>query len=201
MNKHQIHFNKKFYIDKDKGYWISTTCPKIRAHAWVWINNRGSIPKGCHIHHKDGDKSNNSIENLELMAQSEHLKLHMLTPERRKQSKDAADKYRHLTKAWHASEEGRAWHKAHGIIAWSERKPITITCKVCNNQAQTKTYHQEFCSNSCKSKWRRDQGLDDIQKMCPSCNIEFMSNKYANTVYCSKPCARKKKQSKSIYSK
>lgn len=192
MEKHQIHFEKKFYLDKQKGYWISTTSPKIRAHVWVWINSRGSIPKGCHIHHRDGNKSNNSIENLELMSQSEHLKLHMITPERRKKSKETADKYRHLTKAWHASEEGRAWHKAHGILAWIERKEITITCKVCQKQAKTKTLHQQFCSNACKSKWRRDQGLDDIERKCPSCQTSFKCSKYSKTIYCSRACVFKK---------
>lgn len=124
------------------------------------------------------------------MAQSEHLKLHMLTPERRKKSKETADKYRHLTKAWHASEEGRAWHKAHGILGWIKKKEITVVCKCCKKEAKTKSYHQEFCTNACKSKWRRDQGLDNVQKICERCSTPFTLNKYAKTRYCGQDCVK-----------
>jgi hypothetical protein len=35
------------------------------------------LAKGEIVHHKDGDKWNNSPENLEIMSQSEHIKLHL----------------------------------------------------------------------------------------------------------------------------
>jgi hypothetical protein len=34
------------------------------------------IAKGEHVHHIDGDRSNNKLENLLLMTNSEHIKLH-----------------------------------------------------------------------------------------------------------------------------
>lgn len=45
-------------------------------HRKVWRESYGEIPKGFHIHHKDGNKLNNSIENLELVSISEHLSNH-----------------------------------------------------------------------------------------------------------------------------
>lgn len=36
----------------------------------------GPIPKGFIIHHKDGDKTNNSIDNLELMSRARHASIH-----------------------------------------------------------------------------------------------------------------------------
>lgn len=36
----------------------------------------GGIPKGCHVHHKDGNKTNNCILNLQIIPISEHNKLH-----------------------------------------------------------------------------------------------------------------------------
>lgn len=45
-------------------------------HRLVWEKYNGKIPKGFIVHHKDENKLNWSIENLELMNRSEHLKRH-----------------------------------------------------------------------------------------------------------------------------
>lgn len=45
-------------------------------HRLVWIKHRGEIPKGCVVHHKDENKLNWDIENLEVISRSEHLKRH-----------------------------------------------------------------------------------------------------------------------------
>lgn len=189
MNK--FYFDKKFYLDKKTGYWISSACPKIRAHVWVWNNIHGKVPKGYHIHHKDEDKSNNQIDNLELIERSRHMSIHMQDPIKRQRAKEMADKYRHLTKAWHASPEGLAWHKLHGIKGWKNRKELEITCKICNEKCLTKSYNQEFCSNKCKSQWRRDSGIDNIEKKCVICDKTFNINKYSKQKCCDLSCAAK----------
>jgi len=188
----QQHFGREFYLDKKTGYWISTSyskkMPRCRAHQWVWICTHGPIPKNFHIHHKDGNKSNNLIENLEIIEKGRHMSLHMQDPEKKKRASIHAAKIRPLTKAWHGSEEGLAWHKANGILGWIHKKPIEIACKVCGLKTLTKTYHQDFCSNKCKSKWRRESGLDDIEKRCKGCGENFKINKYSRTKCCSKKC-------------
>lgn len=35
-----------------------------------------SIPKGYHVHHKDFNPLNNNLDNLELLTNSDHMKLH-----------------------------------------------------------------------------------------------------------------------------
>lgn len=47
-------------------------------HVLVYWQNFGEIPNGYHIHHKDENKHNNNIENLELISMSEHTKKHNL---------------------------------------------------------------------------------------------------------------------------
>ena len=48
---------------------------ELRARA-VWKSVNGPIPAGMGIHHRDGDKLNDSIENLEMVSKAEHLAIH-----------------------------------------------------------------------------------------------------------------------------
>jgi hypothetical protein len=43
---------------------------------YVWIKTNGPIPVGFGIHHKDENKLNDVIENLELVSKSKHLEIH-----------------------------------------------------------------------------------------------------------------------------
>ena len=46
-------------------------------HHLVWEQNTGTpVPDGYIVHHKDRNKFNNSFDNLELLKNSEHAKLH-----------------------------------------------------------------------------------------------------------------------------
>lgn len=198
--KYQRHYGKLFYQDKKTGYWISTKCPKKRAHVWVWEYHNGKRPKGFHIHHRDQNKSNNSIENLELLSPSEHSKIHM-TEQKKELATKTLNKIRPLTKKWHRSEEGRKWHKENGIQGWIKKKEIEIICDVCGKLCKTKTYHQRFCSNKCKSRFRRDEKIDDIEIECVICKIIIRRNKYAKSKTCSAKCggifkSKKYKESK-----
>ena len=44
-------------------------------HVLVWEQHNGPIPEGYQIHHIDGDKSNNSIENLQLVSALDHKRI------------------------------------------------------------------------------------------------------------------------------
>ena len=44
-----------------------------RVHRLVWETFVGPIPEGLQINHKDENKSNNSLENLEVMTQKQNL--------------------------------------------------------------------------------------------------------------------------------
>ena len=66
----------KIYYDK-KGYpciWLNGRDNKV--HILVWEKQNRIKPKGYDIHHKDFDKSNYHIENLELLSFSDHKKVH-----------------------------------------------------------------------------------------------------------------------------
>ncbi len=44
----------------------------------IYEKQYGEIPRGHHIHHKNGDHSDNSLDNLVLMKASDHLSWHSL---------------------------------------------------------------------------------------------------------------------------
>jgi hypothetical protein len=48
----------------------------IREHTKVLKDNGIEVPKGFVVHHKDGNKSNNSLSNLQVLSNREHTKLH-----------------------------------------------------------------------------------------------------------------------------
>ena len=41
-------------------------------HRTIWEEHKGPIPKGHVVHHLNGDKVDNRIDNLSLMSQAEH---------------------------------------------------------------------------------------------------------------------------------
>ena len=48
----------------------------ILKHRKVWIDKYGAIPSDCIIHHIDGNKFNNKIENLECLTRAIHRYQH-----------------------------------------------------------------------------------------------------------------------------
>ena len=45
-------------------------------HRRVWEDANGPIPAGYEIHHKDEDRGNNGLDNLQLMRKAEHRQHH-----------------------------------------------------------------------------------------------------------------------------
>jgi len=48
----------------------------ILVHRKVWRENFGEIPEEMIIHHKNGNKKDNRLENLEMVSRSEHSQKH-----------------------------------------------------------------------------------------------------------------------------
>lgn len=164
----------------------------VYLHRQVWEDQYGKIPDGYQIHHKDGDTANNDISNLELLENSEHQRLHggTLSDAERDKLRKRVDEIRHLTVKWHRSEEGRAWHREHAKKTIGVRKEYTGICQECGATYISTTSHQKFCSNKCKARARRKSAADKVVKTCEYCGVEFISNKYDDSKFCSNKCGK-----------
>jgi len=165
-------------------------------HRALWVREHGAIPSGAHVHHLDFDPLNNSVGNLSVISASDHSRLHTLrrlddleTAERMRAN---LDRIRPLTKAWHASDEGRAWHVEHGKRVWAAVEFMQFKCEQCGAAFESKAQHGRvrFCSNKCKAARRRDSGVDDVPTPCAHCGIEFMRNKYSGPKFCRSECRK-----------
>lgn len=183
----RVYFGKRFYKQKD-GYWANIM--PIHAHRWVWINHYGSIPKGMDIHHKDGNKSNNEIENLEALTRSDHLKRHW--EEGRfdlRKRKEQLDKARPLQ--WLKSEEGKKIISEKGKEVWAQREEKEVICENCGNEKKFKRWAR-FCSKNCYMNWRHKNKVNFIEFNCSRCGKVGRKARSKKTAFCSIACARRK---------
>jgi len=163
-----------------------------RLHEEIWIDANGPIPSGHNVHHVDHDTLNNDLANLACIASEDHRAHHgsSMTSERRQQLRALMDEVRPKAAEWHRSEEGRAWHREHGKRTWEGRAYTEHNCEQCDVRFLTRsaTGNERFCSNACKSAWRRAAGLDAVEVNCLNCGDAFKKNKYAKTRFCSRSC-------------
>lgn len=67
----------KYSVEKGTGYLVATTGERRRLHVVMYECEHGVvIPEGYVIHHLDGDKTHNVIENLVCISVEEHEWIH-----------------------------------------------------------------------------------------------------------------------------
>ena len=70
-NGHKVYMNGNYpaiYLD-GKNHHL---------HRYVWEQANGPIPKNMVIHHKDFNRGNWSLDNLEMLTRAEHIKCHKI---------------------------------------------------------------------------------------------------------------------------
>lgn len=184
-----------FYKETDSGYYLGNVAIPgrkrhypMRLHVYIWQKYNGEIPKGYHVHHKDENKDNNDISNLELLKAFDHLSYHA--------SDHAALSRRNMNEvvhpaaiAWHKSENAKDFHKSHyeNISKEIWMAPVTKVCESCGKEYTTthaKAKTSKYCSNNCKAAARRRRGDDKIEYTCPQCGKTYMKYKYSKAVLC-----------------
>lgn len=185
------------HANKRKYYWPSPHLAKKgygALHVEIWKSAHGDIPPGWHVHHRDGNPLNNALENLECVSPGDHIRIHMLEPERIERSREQCHRMRPLAYKWRGSEEGREYYRRRAKKAWECREPVERQCEQCGATYSTlkiDVSQSRFCSAKCQSKARRDSGVDNEQRVCAVCGLAFECNRYESTRCCSRQCGRK----------
>ena len=137
----------------------------ISLHRYLWIKAYGPIPKGFVVHHKNDDRSNNELNNFELLPRLVHDKLSAnkcTTPEFKQQcrerslklweSQDYKDKHQTIYK----TDEWKRQLSRNAKKHWDTVEFRTLKCKECLKEFNTR--HQgrvEFCGDICWQRFRR----------------------------------------------
>lgn len=132
-------------------------------HRYVWMKERGLIPPKYHVHHIDGDKSNNKIENLTLLHASEHTRLHTLEYINKNKEKfnNHLDNIRHLASEAKKTERVREIQRKASLDKFINNKKIKSKCANCGIEIEytlgckKKVYCGKKCAAS--TKVRKDK--------------------------------------------
>lgn len=129
-----------------------------RLHRAVWEAHNGAISTDYHVHHIDGDRSNNQIENLALMQGMDHVRMHAVEDERRENGKKAILFAIKAAPEWHASDEGRKWHSQHAKECWKDAPVQKYSCTMCGREFETRCTRRSgnhFCGGNCRARYGR----------------------------------------------
>ena len=159
-----ITFMGKDYRRNSAGYWRnrSNKATNRLLHREVYKHYFGSIPKGFQVHHIDGDKDNNHIENLIALPAREHALVHK-----------HLEKYR--DERWNIIKE--------------KLSKETIACRECSKKVIPTNTHQKFCSHNCTKRYNTKHKR--ARYVCQVCHQDFMGNRYTKPKTCSRECANK----------
>ena len=184
-------------VDSDNNlfrYWHKANGDLM--HRYIYEKHYGPIPEGYAIHHADFDMYNNDPTNLICLTPQQHMAIHAAHNAKNEafvaKRKEHLDKIRPMSKDWHTSEEGHEWHVEHGKNTLGNLPVKDFTCENCGKVFSAQPYGRvAFCSNACKSSYRRKMGLDNEERICELCGKTFTVNKYAKTKCCSRTCAQR----------
>lgn len=159
---------RRWYQNARDGYFRNRSGKLL--HRAVWTHERGLIPPGWQVHHKDENRANNAIENLEAMPPSQHQQ-------------------QHEPRGWVGWDTSR--RRANSVAAWDRRTPERVVCEQCSKTFSTTGMRSRFCSHNCRSTHRRASGVDNEDRKCIQCSSPFTVNRYKQATSCSRLCAQR----------
>lgn len=140
-----------------------------------------------HVHHKDGDRLNNDLSNLEVLTNAEHQRLHQLP-----QTQPRAARIpivcalpgcgiTKLVKAWLVDGRQHYCGNAHRLMAihraakayHASRRPPSLMCHWCAQAFPYRCYQGVEAKYCCKQHADAAQRLQIPMRSCEVCGIDF----------------------------
>ena len=151
------YFNGGLYKSWASEPYYSRGGKKLHRH--VWEVAFGEIPKNCHIHHKDHQKTNNSLANLECLDAKEHLSENWHETKHTRPNNFSDEARRKAIEALQTPEA--RLRQSHAIIraqSWTKWKREKRNCLVCNIEfdglIRKSGNAQKYCTSKCRSLYR-----------------------------------------------
>lgn len=160
-----VEWDGKTWHRYGNGHYETT----VRLHREVWQAAHGPIPAGYHVHHINGDKGDNRLENLELLSHGEHSSRH------------AEEKFSpHRAKAMANSIAARQRNAG-------ERLKRALECVICGAVYSSPSKHPtRFCSSACIER-ARSGAFAGESRACEYCGARYSAVRRTQR-YCSKRC-------------
>jgi HNH endonuclease len=158
MAKPATNLRERRYVDPYYGYvWIKPPgeLKFVQEHVWKWKTLRGPVPKGWVIHHKDEDKTNNKIGNLQCVSRAEHARLHskgrVLSEEVKEKMRKAALKVAEKPGESERRSKRAAQQHAQGKLGrstWSKEVEEGVNAKLRSKAAERGAQIKEMWRDS-----------------------------------------------------
>jgi hypothetical protein len=124
------------YFKTSEGYYAASRYYDNRLmHRDVWHAANGPIPRTHTIHHRDGDKANNRLDNLQLVTHREHYHLHG-------------------HRGWAAQSPAKT--AAVMRESWQHRKSRQVACAWCGVMFLSTGQRTKFCCQAHGHRYRGD---------------------------------------------
>ena len=148
------------YTLSASGYYARTVGGRtVFAHREIYEKHFGPIPEGYVVHHKDGNKTNNIISNLQAMSATDHLSLH----------------HKGVPKTEEMKKKSSETKKGHKV---SEETREKIRQKLSGRKIP-----QETVEHMCGPREKK------YKNVCQFCGKEFMATRKTGIKWCSRSCA------------
>ncbi len=168
------------FYKNNHGRWVGS----IGMHRMVWTYFNGAIPDGYEIHHRDFDKENNDIANLELVTKDAHQKIHAESERPQKKSTFTCTACGREYEAVNRGNNSYCSSKCRKN-ANREHDKVERICSVCGKIFSTDKYKDtKCCSKKCAGKLHGNQET----RICPTCSKAFSTCASGGRKYCSIEC-------------